>query len=123
MNTRDQQTFLFRYGAEAIINNQPKEKPNGHSTLKFSLMNNVLHNANFITSQEIIHLNENELLVWNTIIAGNSLSQDILSCDLPTDKESNADIVKLVQANADDILDNSTLSWLMKILRVAIETK
>nr|WP_241480478.1 Ceg14 family Dot/Icm T4SS effector [Legionella norrlandica] len=61
--------------------------------------------------------------MWDQIVLGNQLAQSICSCDLPSDSEKDAALVKTTQMVADEILEDPTLSWLEKVLKIAIYSR
>lgn len=73
--------------------------------------------------QDKFHLNAEERKVWEQILLGNQLAQNISSCDLPTDNEDDASLVKITHIFADETLERTDLTWLNKILKIALYSR
>ena len=97
------------------------KKTNRYAALTSSDVSDVRRKA-FATKKQY-EFSKNDLAIWDMIVALNRLAQDICSSDLPSDNEEDAVLVKLTQDSADDILSNSHISWLSKILEIALLTK
>lgn len=100
-----------------------QRKSNRHALSSQQSVNATRSKAQQVSKNELNTLTEDELTIWNIIKSGNILSQTIASCDLPTDEENNAVMVKLVQDLADEILADADKTWLRKIIDIALLAK
>ncbi|AMP88454.1 Ceg14 family Dot/Icm T4SS effector [Legionella pneumophila] len=97
------------------------KKPNQYAALTHSQVQEV--KAKVRTVNDKFHLNAEEKKLWELILLGNQLAQNISSCDLPTDNEDDASLVKLTQIFADETLERTDLTWLNKILKIALYSR
>ncbi|HAU1605151.1 TPA: Dot/Icm T4SS effector Ceg10 [Legionella pneumophila] len=97
------------------------KKPNRYAALTHSQVQEV--KAKVRTVNDKFHLNAEEKKLWELILLGNQLAQNISSCDLPTDNEDDASLVKLTQIFADETLERTDLTWLNKILKIALYSR
>ncbi|KTD52846.1 Ceg14 family Dot/Icm T4SS effector [Legionella quateirensis] len=113
--------------AEKNVNPHPEsKKPESKKANRYAALTNsdvaeVRKKA--LATKKQYDFSTNDIAVWDIIVALNQLAQDICSSDLPTDNEEDAVLVKLTQDSADNILNNQNISWLRKILEIAILTK
>ncbi|MBL7481352.1 Ceg14 family Dot/Icm T4SS effector [Legionella bononiensis] len=113
--------------AEKDINPHPESKKlesrkaNRYAELTHSDVVDVRKKA--LATKKQYDFSTDDITVWNMIVAVNQLAQEICSSDLPTDNEEDAVLVKLTQDSADSILNNRRISWLRKILDIALLTK
>lgn len=97
------------------------KKPNQHAALTHAQVQEVKAKAHTVNGK--FHLNAEEKKLWELILLGNQLAQDISSCDLPTDNEEDASLIKLTQIFADETLERTDLTWLNKILKIALYSR
>ncbi|HAU1152270.1 TPA: type IV secretion protein Dot [Legionella pneumophila] len=97
------------------------KKPNQHAALTLAQVKEVKSKARKVNDK--FHLNAEEKKLWELILLGNQLVQNISSCDLPTDNEDDASLVKLTQIFADETLERTDLTWLNKILKIALYSR
>ncbi|HAT7073182.1 TPA: type IV secretion protein Dot [Legionella pneumophila] len=97
------------------------KKPNQYAALTHSQVQEVKAKARTVNDK--FHLNAEEKKLWELILLGNQLAQNISSCDLPTDNEDDASLVKLTQIFADETLERTDLTWLNKILKIALHSR
>ncbi|HDV5709302.1 TPA: Dot/Icm T4SS effector Ceg10 [Legionella pneumophila] len=97
------------------------KKPNQYAALTHSQVQEVKAKARAVNDK--FHLNAEEKKLWELILLGNQLAQNISSCDLPTDNEDDASLVKLTQIFADETLERTDLTWLNKILKIALYSR
>lgn len=96
-------------------------RPNKYSALDASSVIFLERSAKQLISD--IPLHSSQLQLWHTLQAVNRLAQNIYSCDLPSDNESDAPLVRITQDFADDMLERKDKSWLGKILEIALFAK
>ncbi|HAT1597159.1 TPA: type IV secretion protein Dot [Legionella pneumophila] len=111
-------------GKKRALNSKSSEKTkktNPHAALTHSQVKEVKSKARTVNDK--FHLNAEEKKLWELILLGNQLTQNISSCDLPTDNEDDASLVKLTQIFADETLERTDLTWLNKILKIALHSR
>ncbi|HAT1965030.1 TPA: Dot/Icm T4SS effector Ceg10 [Legionella pneumophila] len=103
------------------LSSEKTKKPNQYAALTHSQVQEVKAKARTVNDK--FHLNAEEKKLWELILLGNQLAQNISSCDLPTDNEDDASLVKLTQIFADETLERTDLTWLNKILKIALYSR
>jgi hypothetical protein len=96
-------------------------KPNKYRAIESSDVDRLERSAKQLTMNTPLH--SSELKLWHALKSANALAQKIHSCDLPSDRESDAALVKITHKFADELLQRGDKSWLRKILEIALYAK